>query len=336
MDYKVNTILTLEDAYNILSKWVPSIINHNDNFNDISSVITILIHKYIELLLPYQDILGMKTNNLREPNCLASGFIFFYGCMLYIMHFPDWGNYIYDIFLYNLLYLLVDNYLDDNRIDIKDKELAINQMEELIQDPLLYKKMLLANPVLETIAITYHKLIQKHPKCKDTLIKLFKMEVKSVQIQKDSFHHHNTYYNLAIAKGGYTIEVLSHMIPDAQILNKESYHIGTIMQLIDDSLDVIEDKNNGINTIATYHINIYGTLDLLWIDIIEKINRIDMGFPIFNIIYSLFVIYLPISLLECYSSEVKNYVNKINLFYNRDGITALNERIMNEYIKTKS
>src|SRR5437763_197266 len=121
-------ITTIEQACLFLRKWLPPIAE-TDKFiimeilhgTDRCGVKNPFINYYAELLHPYLSELGLSSTTLpgsNENECAASGVMFFYGCLLYVMHFPNWGQYIEDIFLYNMLYLLVDYYLDDIKVDV--------------------------------------------------------------------------------------------------------------------------------------------------------------------------------------------------------------------------
>jgi hypothetical protein len=82
------------------------------------------------------------------------------------------------------------------------------------------------------------------------------------------------------------------------------------MQLIDDSLDVYADKGNGIHTLATYDLETKGTLNELWIDIINRIGR----FTIFIILYTIFAVYIPDRLPQNYTNDLRSHTNSMNLF----------------------
>lgn len=294
-----------------------------------------ILKKYIEFIKPYTEILGFsgKGKQPREDDCAASGIVFFYGCLFYIMHFPNWGQYIEDILLYNLLYMLVDHYIDDIKVASSTKEEAIFQMSVLIIDPLAHQRMNLIDPVLKNIAIIYHRLITRRPATKNSIIKLFKAEIEGLNIQKSDSLTREEYYQIALKKGGYTMQVVQDMIPSSGNYENCAFHIGTIMQLIDDSIDVIADQNKGIYTIATYELKTEGNLNKLWFDIIDRIDSIDAEFTIFKMLYSLFAVYLPDRQRELFTKELWSKTTLMNLFdytYGCDGAILLVQAIKNE------
>jgi hypothetical protein len=335
-------ITTIEEGCQFAQRWLPPITLENKL--TLISVLTgtevsfgtPLLRKYIELLRPYTDILGIsgEDNRPREADCAASGIVFFYGCLCYIMHFPGWGQHIEDIFLYNLLYILVDHYIDDIKVNSIDKKHAISQMYILIMDPSQHERLPLIDPILKTIAIVYQRLITRCPDTKKSIIKLFEAEIEGLTIQKDSSSSREKYYDIAIRKGGYTMQVLQHIVGDTDpTITDASFHIGTIMQLIDDSVDVIADQKNGIHTIASYDLQNKGNLDELWIDIMNRIRNIDARFTIFTFLYTVFTVYLPDRIRDCYSESLRQLTNPLNLFdytYGCDGSLLLVHAVTDE------
>jgi len=326
----------IELACNIARKWLPIITSEDKNrvkeimTGDEKTCGNILLRKYVELLRPYAKIIGISggTNGPHEIDCVASGIVFFYGCLIYIMHFPKWGEHIEDIFLYNLLYILVDHYIDDVNIDSNIKNKSISQMFILVNDPLMYKKLKLVDPVLKNIAKIYYRLITRCPKCKESIIKLFEAEIEGLYVQKTNNMRREDYYNIAAKKGGYTMEVLRDIMGyDGD--NGETYKLGKIMQLIDDMLDVITDKTNGINTIATYDLENIGNLDTLWINIMDCIDDIGDTFTIFKLLYVLVMVYVPDRNKGTYTDRLRCSTNALNLF-ELNGSLMLVENIMNE------
>lgn len=342
--FKTTDINTIEEGCQFARSWLPPITLQNKLtlINVLTgtevSFGTPLLRKYIELLRPYTEILGIsgENNRPREADCAASGIVFFYGCLCYIMHFPNWGHHIEDIFLYNLLYILVDHYIDDIRIDSSSKKRAIEQMYILVMDPSQHENLSLIDPVLKTIAMVYHRLITRCPKAKNSIIKLFEAEIEGLTIQKDSSMSREKYYDIAVKKGGYTMQVLQHIVGNNDpSITEASYHIGTIMQLIDDSVDVLADQKNGIHTIASYDLQNKGNLNELWIDIMNRIRHIDSRFTIFIILYTIFAVYLPDRIKDCYTAEMRQLTNPINLFdytYGCDGSMLLVHAIIDELI----
>jgi len=331
----------IEHSCNLARTWLPPIDTHdkiiimNSFTGNDPTILSPFLSKYIDFLSPYTSILGLsgKNNIPREDDCVASGIVFFYGCMFYIMHFPSWGIHIEDIFLYDLLYILVDHYIDDIRIEPSVKSKSIDQMFILIADPLAYKLIPDIDPILITIADIYHRLCIRCPSAKKSIITLFKAEIEGLSIQKDNSLSREKYYDIALRKGGYTVQLLQTIVGNKEKeIDNAAYKIGEIMQVLDDMLDVMSDQKNGINTIATYDLTNKGCLDELWIDTIKRINEIDTRFTIFKILYTIFAVYIPDRIPQAYSPLLRSYTKPINIFdygYGCDGSAILVESIMN-------
>lgn len=321
----------------IVKKWLPK--TFGDEKNDIIKIINsgkntglyILLKKYVEIIKPYAYIIGIDNGlgKTREYDCMASGIVFFYGCLIYIMHHENWYQYMTDISLYNILYILVDHYMDDIKIEEEVKKRAMGQMAILIETPERYQELDLEDKILEDIAKIYEQLVKRNPETKNAMKKIFHAEMESVYIQKNSDHSRETYYNLALKKGGYTMEVLKYMVGIKNDDNS-TYELGIIMQLIDDCIDVFADLDNGINTIATHDFQKFGNIDNIITEIIHRIDNIDKKYRIFNIIYMMFVTYIPNRIPNAVSPKLYSQLNQYNIFEQINGSEFLTEFIKNE------
>jgi hypothetical protein len=296
-----------------------------------------LLRKYVELLHPYMQMLGINgpDSKLREADCLASGLVFFYGSLFYIMHFPGWGTHIENIFLYDLLYILVDHYIDDVRIHSELKEQIIAQMYILISDPLAYLRIPLIDPTLRTIALIYYRLITRCPDAKVAIFTLFQAEIEGLAIQRKGDLPRARYHDIALRKGGYTVQVLQKIVGNSDpslndpSLSDAAFHLGEIIQELDDMLDVAADTQNRIHTIATHDLRVKGCLDDLWIGFMYRIKAIDSRFTIFKILFSFFAVYIPTRSPSYFSEPIVAFTKSLNLF-NCDASSMLTETIMSE------
>ena len=99
-----------------------------------------------------------------------------------------------------------------------------------------------------------------------------------------------------------------------------AHHLGTIMQLIDDCIDVMADLENGIYTIATHEFTNVGNLDRLWYDICNKILSIPTTLTSFIIIYAVFAVYVPDRVAACFSADLLRMTNRYNMFDYHKGV----------------
>lgn len=316
----------------VVKNWLPPIDEEDKKkFHEIitgteQTIGSLMIKQYVKMITPHLECISKS----REPDCFASGAIFFFGCLFYIMHFPKWGDYLEDILLYNLLYILVDHYIDDVEMNPDIKKESIRQMWVLIQDPL--SPIDVVDSVLEMIAKIYHQLITRRPKTKDLILKVFKAEIEGLKIQNNSNCTREQYLDMAIKKGGRSIEVLQGIVENEDEINdQQAFLWGAILQLVDDSVDVISDIENEIHTIATHDLKTKGNLDDLWIEIIKMIDSAER-FIIFKILFSIFSVYLPGRYPKNYSEELFGKTNCVNLFEGCDSSTMLVELITNEIL----
>jgi hypothetical protein len=291
-----------------------------------------MLKKYVEYLKPYIDIVGLsKGQTPREYDCAASGIIFFYTCLFYTMHFPNWGNHIEDILLYNVLYILFDHYIDDINVQANEKQAIVNQMKLLIEDPKLYQSLNIQNECLKSIAIIYDRLIIRCPNVKPYMIKLFNAEIEGLAVQNNSSFSKQTYYNAAMNKGGYTVLVLQSIMNDSnKDMSISSFKLGEIIQLIDDSQDVDIDMKNNIHTIATNEYLSTGCIDKLWVHIVTSILS-DCKFNIFKLLLILVMMYLPDKNPHLYTAELRQTTNKYNLFDRFVGLKSIDNQLIKHF-----
>lgn len=104
------------------------------------------------------------------------------------------------------------------------------------------------------------------------------------------------------------------------------------MQLVDDCVDVLADRRNGIHTIATHDLQTKGNLDDLWIEIMHRISLIHPRFKVFIILYSIFAVYVPDRVPQMFTEQLRTKTTELNLFAGCDGSSLLIESIMNELL----
>lgn len=324
----------------ILRSWVP-LVPHDNATDKIHMGLLDQQHtkfgeqfivEYLRLIWPYLDILGYKDKTYREADAPASGVVFFYGCLMYIVHFHNWGDYLSDILSYNLMYQIVDHYLDDDTITPHQRASDLTAMMKMLDYPDADYSYCTTD--LQTLAKVYHQLIRRRPQCQSAVKSLFTIEVQSTKIQSSNARSRDEYYQLALTKGARTMQVLGAIM---NISNPEQHAavegIGHIMQLIDDCMDVLADREKGINTTATYDLANNGNLDKLWRDIVVKIGQLPSSVNIFKIIYSIFAVYLP-DRLRVFSEELQQCTHPYN-WCRFDGsglLTGAVERIMDELL----
>jgi len=284
----------------IIKLWVP-VVSSNDSTSLIHHSLLDTEHtkfgeqfivEYLRLIWPYLDVLGYKTKTYREADAPASGVVFFYGCLMYIVHFPNWGDYLPDIIYYNLMYQLVDHYLDDNTISDSQRNIDLQTMLRMLDFPTGDYSH--CTNELQALARAYQQLLERRPQCKDAVKSLFIIELQSMTKQKNGKLQRSEYYQLALTKGRLTMQVLGSIMNISTIQEQAVVDgIGHIMQLVDDCMDVLADQEKGIHTTATYDLIHDGNLDRLWSDIVIRIGQLPNTINVFKIVYCIFAVYLP-------------------------------------------
>lgn len=341
------------NCFNIFKKWVIPVeitetekqnihniyTNHCNNNNKYPYLFK-YVDDFVDKLLPYAEALGISKdcNNLRDKTSIASSILLYYGSLVYKYHFNSPNSALDDLYEYTILYILMDQYIDDINLNDSIKDIAIIQMTLLINDPYKYKDLQLIDPILKHMTIIYIRLMDKYPNIKQSIINIFMAQIKGHKKQKLKTLDREDYYTVAAQKGGYTIQVLIHffMINEEKHI-KDSFDMGVIVQLIDDCADVKEDRINNIYTTSLYDLDKKGYLDDIFIDIMEKINNLDNKYNVIKILltYNLLMVVSKNPVL--YSSRLKQLIEPYNLFkYINDevGLKYLSEYIL-KYIQEK-
>lgn len=299
---------------------------------------------YVLCIFKYLDFLGFSSGKqARDSESPASGLVFFLWSFVFVLHFPDWIQRLPDLLHYNLLYLFVDHYIDDTSMSKEKKKSSIVQMFLLLENPKQRLTLPLVDPVLYHISKIYEKIISRHSRSQARLAQIFKTQIEGLRYQNDSKTSRETLEDICSRKGSQTMEVIASFleVEDAQIL-EEAQNIGAIMQFIDDCIDIENDLENNLTTIATKIYQEDGILDSLLKVIVEKIDKINNRFWIFKVAYTLFLCYIPDRWSKYFSKETVALFHKYNIFdYNLgcDGVKLLTsfvlERIRINEIKIK-
>lgn len=334
----------MNDIFGSLSPWVPqfSIENKIKIWDLINSMEENSATKYyVSLIKDYInkfDLLNQKTS---PPDMLASGFIFFYGCSIFLTHNENWNNKINDVIKYSMLYMIADNYIDST---IFSKNIS-NQMKIAI----FRKEGKITDPLVKYLRELYLDLVSINPNCEKYIINLFNSEIDGLKIQNNSNLSEEEYFKIACEKGGQTFLVLNTFVNQNNIeynyyselqkkltsdvifdISRSAYYIGALMQLFDDSLDVNDDISNNIHTIATWHYKQYGNLDILWKKIANMVLKIDSPFMSFKLIYSQLCTYIPGRVSFYYSDELLTWTQSRNMFPNTNCSKYIIENILEE------
>lgn len=270
------------------------------------------LSQYTSRLLPHISDLGIDTGQEHSEELLMSGLFCFVGqCLQYYSQFGLNNNlhdspecvieYIMDIAIdFVLLYLHVDHYLDDIKVDITNKIATIDQMLILIYDPDKISTLSLSG--MNNLVSSYKRLLNINPNAKSALIDLFKTEASSIMFQRNSNASREEYLKMAEIKGGKTCIAIQALF-NADIKNG-AYELGACVQLLDDMLDVYNDQRQNIHTIATYDLKHNNSLDRLCLYTARKIYSLNSIYTIFKVLMYEILTYI-VTRHTCFSKRLK-------------------------------
>jgi hypothetical protein len=145
-------------------------------------------------------------------------------------------------------------------------------------------------------------MINKIPKSEYHLKKMFRVEVETMYLQNRSDLSREKYLEISEWKGGLFSNAI-HSILQLNITSAE-YDLGSAIQLMDDILDIEDDINLGINTIATYDYKTYGNLDKLLIYVINKVDNLHKIYTLFKPVLYLGLAWAVHNNKNMYTSEM--------------------------------
>lgn len=316
------------ETYDFLRQWLPNniFLGHNE-LTEFRTIFRHLIHVYLRYFIEYFPYLNITELNFDpfEADCLASSFVFFFISVLYIAHQPNWGDKIDAIVKYNILYPLIDHYLDSDKIT----QNILHQMMDLIETPSNYNEV--KDPILWKAGQIYYDLVSTNPKIEEGMYELFSTQVAGLYLQRSHEKDLTLFSSIAREKGYRTMKILE-IISDNQedeIINT----MGNIIQLLDDSVDVLEDRKNNIRTIATLILERDGVLDEIWTNIAQEIKEISGEYPTFTIFFVSFLVYLPLNDPELYSGDIVEFCQNSNYYPITEKISEkLTDSIYSEFI----
>lgn len=242
-----------------------------------------LVHYYTQRIIPFREELGFLEPSTRSGNVMSAGLFCFVGqLLLYYCQFGIWDNevpnrfpdanlwgkdFIDSAFYFSMLYIYVDYFLDQVPKTIENREKRkeiIQKMIVLLHDPYVEEPP----EKMKGLVFCYKQILERSPQSKEDMVNLFMVELEGVQYQKNPNLKREDYYNIAMRKGGLTgtaIESTFYKSGSQKPVNlSPSYQIASILQLIDDMIDVYEDIHDGTNTIATHDLKKYGNMDILF------------------------------------------------------------------------
>jgi hypothetical protein len=346
-------ISCIDEAYEFLKKWIPELtseekckISDNLDLNKIPDKLKACFKVYLpyemyflKYMKPYIHLLTLKKhspveNNFQgseyydpySENPVISSYVAFMISLIYIMHFPNWKQYLEAISCYSLIYILVDNYIDDIDINHINKGEFISQIYKLMDNPGATGDVI--DQRLIHCGDLYNKIITKYPRSKTGFLKSFKREIKGMKLQSKNKSSRKKYYNNCIKKGGYFSCILHYIVSGSKY--SDTFDIGSLIQLMDDCTDVINDMKNGHYSIGTYEYIKNGNLDNLWIDMVNRIQLLDSKYTIIKFLFSLTSVWMVATMPYYYSDYLKEKLKSISPFILDDYF--ISSKMIHDYV----
>jgi hypothetical protein len=215
----------------------------------------------------------------------VSGSICFFGGIFTSLQNYGYIREIEGLFTFAACYMLIDHFLDNNEISSIEKNQTMREIYNFIHEEDLKKEnkgnIKGKNKIINAVADRYLDLIKRVPECKKHIIQLFDSELKGVEIQKNKNLKREDYQKIAHEKGGWTSACIASII--GLSVEGDNFNLGSIIQLVDDLIDIKDDTNLEIYTLVRYDYD-RGYLDNYIFETIEKINEISPLYNFFRII----------------------------------------------------
>lgn len=251
-------------------------------------MLKILISHLKQLLKPYKHLLK------DDSQTLASACFCYYGACFLAICEHGCIKELDAILDFTLLYLLSDRYLDDITINVKKKYDFVLAMDALIAGQNLDENK--ANDETLTMIKTLYLRLSKSKGCKEAIDAIYLAQKKSYYIQSNKSYDGKIYRDICYLKGGLTVQALQCIIGTKP--NNDGFKVGSLIQIVDDIIDIVRDKEDNVYTYARYRFDKDGSLDNLVKEVFDEIMAIDRGYNLFKI---------PLYLLLLYSTVEEGY-----------------------------
>lgn len=315
----------------LLSEWSLSIFN-TSTFTPLYRLLLFLTEKDIK----WQSLTELFMTRVRPldkefhftKSELVSGAAFFYISLAISIWETASIDKIDQLFSLTACYMILDNFLDHPIYEDEEKDLVMSELEIILQT--------LANtnentttkinntdqyhPITKAVNRYLQHIVKTVPEAIKSCIELFVAEKTTAKFQKQSGWSSYPLIVFAEYKGGATCDAITSIIG---VENSFPYYrLGSIIQLLDDLIDVEEDQELEINTPVTQCLNKHGNIDEIvdWIaDSIRTLPNVLEPFK-FLLCFALIVILsIHFDYLSTLSQgHVKKYLMVNNNHKNRE------------------
>ena len=205
----------------------------------------------------------------------VSGSICFYGGVLTSLLTTGKVEQVEDLFTFALCYMLIDHFLDSKEISKAEKDIAMKELYNFLVNDVESDNILIRSG-----GPRYQKMIQRDPAIKKEIIKLLQSELVGTKLTPDDTR--DDILANTLEKGGMTAQVIATII-GLDTSQNGHYDLGSCIQLVDDLIDLKDDQDLGIWTLAL-HDWASGCLDqYIWFTF-QKIHSLPNCYNFFKII----------------------------------------------------
>lgn len=216
-------------------------------------------------------------------------------------------------FLFTLLYLLTDTYLDDEKVSSSEKIRMALELNNLVDCPDCQS----TDPTIMAISSALKGIYSIAPHSRPWLKSCLRSELEGVVVQSCGHHPREKYLEIAERKGGTMTQAMRSIIGGE--ITEEDYALGACVQLFDDMCDVASDRDAGIYTIATYDLEHEGNLDRLLFYTIHRIDELHRPYVPFKPLFMILLVYL-VTRHPFFTDETTKLLTPLSIIDHREGI----------------
>jgi hypothetical protein len=253
-----------EYIWKVLSKWlIPTQPQNKVDLINLQNLNLISNYMYDIDFIPFIKAFSDRLNSINyyfSNSEKVSGAFCFYGSLFTSLLNFGHVESIDDLFTFALGYMLIDHFLDNKDICLKEKEEKIREIGDYLLNGIVYEN----NELIQVIQERYNDLILRKPYCKKYFLHLFRAEWEGHKLEKNNNLTQNQdqtrfhYLDICEKKGGYTAlciaSIMDLLSNEEDGKSKNAYNLGDCIQRVDDMLDIDDNKELGIYTLIRYDI----------------------------------------------------------------------------------
>lgn len=275
-----------------------------------------LIHYFLQGIrggkIEWGDTITRFRNELGEladiaPEATSAGVVMYY--LMCFISMKVHGKVINDNLLYHtaLLYVDLDYILDSSSIDKTKYMTDVTTFLRRDEQSIAYGNKL-EDCGNERRYRWYRTLVHHNPALIDCVLSLFFIEVESHRVQRVGVTR-DELSRITYHKSRETSKLLYSILEvNDETMRETIIAAGYIAQLLDDMHDIEQDNRDGIETLATHDLRVYGNIDQLFSMTISLINDLPLTFNDLRIGFLIMLLYIA-SKRRVLSSKMRHVID---------------------------